>query len=140
MTRKYNTTEINGFDYELHGVKVEKKSIGSVPVRVFADKHDFLLFVQDATDGNLELIVEDYKYGLAVRLQGMARKCVTGESFGDAQFGKIFNDTNIITTEILLQFHGDSAGLKAYCKDIYDKQQADGDEYGEDYVWDELVQ
>ncbi len=142
MTRKYNTTEIDGIPYNLHGVKVDKKSIGSVPVRVFKNDEDFQQFIMDAKPGEVELICEDYVYGLAVRLQGMARKCVTGGSLDrEAIFAKAFCNTEICTKELLMEYHGNREGLIDYFVELHKTAQAENtDEYGEDYVWDELVQ
>ncbi len=141
MTRKYDTVEIDGVMYEKHGVKVEKKSIGSVPVRTFKDD-EFVDFVDSSNKGDLELIVEDYKYGLAVRLQGMARKSVTGGSIDrEAIFAKAFCNTEICTKELLMEYHGNREGLIDYFVELHKTAQAENtDEYGEDYIWDELVQ
>jgi len=137
MARKYETTDIDGIVYELHGVKSDGKKIGFVPVRCFISA-EFTDFVKEATPGELDLIIDDWTYGNAVRLQGMARKAVEGEGFNDAAFGRIFNDTDIITKEVLMQYHGDSAGLRAYCKKIYEEQQQDV-EVDEEHIWEELL-
>jgi len=142
MTRKYDTVEINGFDYEKHGVKVDKKSVGSVPVRQFSDPNDFRLFVEHAKDGELELIIDDWKYGNGVRYQGMARKIVTGGPLDrEAIFAKAFCNTEICTQELLMEYHGDREGLIDHFVELHKAAQDDTtNAYGEDYLWDELVQ
>lgn len=141
MTHKYTTTVIDDVTYELHGVKVDKKPIGSVPVRAFTNE-SFQMFVNEATAGEIDLITEDYKYGLAVRLQGMARKSVTGGSLDrEAIFAKAFCNVDICTQEILMEYHGNREGLIDYCVELHKTAQAENTgDYGEDYVWDELVQ
>ncbi len=138
MAREYKTVEIDGIKYELHKVKADNKPIGSVPVRMFAKDGEFQLFVDEANSGEVELIITDYRYGLAVRLQGMARKCVSGGGFTDAAMNKTYNT---LTQDECASFQGDHAGLVKFCKDKWTEMQKDGaEDYGEDYVWDELVQ
>ena len=138
MARKYDTVEIEGNEYELHTVKANDKKIGRVPIRLFYGPESFKNFVESATPGDIELMITDYKYGLAVRLQGMARKCVAGEGFSDAAMNKTYNT---LTQDECASFQGDHAGLVKFCKGKWETMQADGaEDYGEDYIWDDLVQ
>ena len=137
MARKYNTVEIDGVQYELHGVKADDKKIGSVPVRMFADGDPFQDFVKTATKGEIELIVADWRYGNGVRLQGMARKCVSGEGFSDAAMNKTYA---AMTKDECAKFHQDHAGLVKFCKAKWADMQADGAaDVNESKVWEELL-
>lgn len=137
MGRDYETTSIDGIEYELHGVKVEKKSIGTVPVRLFRGVHEFKDYIANRADGELELDISDWKYGNGVRLQGMARKCVTGEAFSDAVFNKVFNQLDVDT---LVKFLGKGDDLRKHCKKMYQDEQAKlGDGADEEHVWEELL-
>lgn len=137
MARKYDTVEIDGNDYELHPVKADDKKIGSVPVRKFDGNEDFVNFVNAASDGETELIITDYKYGNAVRLQGMARKCVSGEGFSDTAMNKVYA---AMTKDECMQFLNDHAGLMKFAKQRWAEMQAYGAEaVGEDHVWEELL-
>lgn len=140
MAREYNTVEIDGNDYELHKVKVDNKSIGSVPVRTFDSNEDFVNFVNTAADGDTELIITDYKYGLAVRLQGMARKCVSGGGYTDADHNRIFNELSVADPNWLQGFVGKGNDLDKACKAEWQRQKdenpADTDA---DKVWTELL-
>lgn len=137
MARKYDTVDIGDFTYELHSVKADDKKIGSVPVRAFTDPQDYRLFVEHASDGELELIITDWKYGNGVRLQGMARKCASGEGFSDAAMNQTYA---ALTKDECLQFHKDHAGLVKFCKERWAKMQADGAaDVDEKKVWEELL-
>ena len=133
MARKYDTVDIDGVMYEKHSVKVDNKAIGSVPVRCFVGgSNDFKDFVANTNQGEAELIVADYKYGLAVRLQGMARKCVSGEGFSDAAMNKTYA---ALTPEECARFHQDQAGLVKFWKEKGSGMQAEdaeGDDGKED--------
>lgn len=137
MTRKYETTVIDDVTYELHPVKADDKKIGSVPVRMFASTENFQQLIADADKDELELIIADWKYGNAVRLQGMARKCVSGEGFSETAMNKTYA---AMTPDECAQFHQDHAGLVKYCKTKWAKMQADGAEDADaDKVWEELL-
>ena len=137
MARKYDTVEIDGVKYELHGVKADDKKIGSVPVRIFADGDPFENFVATATKGEIELIVADWKYGNGVRLQGMARKCVSGEGFSDAAMNQTYA---AMSKDECLQFLGDHAGLVKFAKAKWAEMQAEGAaDVDESKVWEELL-
>ena len=137
MARKYETVEIDGIKYELHGVKADDKKIGFVPVRCFGDGDPFAVFIESAPAGEMQLIVADWKYGNGVRLQGLARKCVTGEGFSDAAMNKTYA---AMTPEECAQFHQDHAGLVKFCKAKWAEMQADGAaDVDEKKVWEELL-
>ena len=137
MARKYETTVIDGEKYELHSVKADDKKIGFVPVRTFVDMDDFKAFVDRATVGETELIIADWKYGNGVRLQGMARKCVSGEGFSDAAMNKVYAT---LTKDECLRFHRDHAGLVKFCKTKWLIMQAEGAaDVDETKVWEELL-
>ena len=139
MARKYDTVEIDGIQYELHGVKADDKKIGAVPVRQFDIKSgdDFQQFVVAATEGEVLLIIADWKYGNGVRLQGMARKCVSGEGFSDTAMNKTYA---AMTPEECQRFHQDHAGLVKFCKAKWAEMQADGAaDVDADKVWEELL-
>ncbi len=138
MAREYKTVEIDGVKYELHTVKANDEKIGSVPVRTFANTDQFMQFVVDAEAGDVELMIADWKYGNGVRLQGMARKCVSGGGFTDAAMNKVYA---AMTQEECASFYRDHAGLVKFAKERWANMQKDGaDDYSEDYIWDELVQ
>lgn len=139
MARKYETTVIDGIEYELHSVKVDNKKIGLVPIICFSNSDAFREFIHDSTAGDLELVAADFRYGNAVRLQGMARKIVTGEGFSDAAMNKTYA---AMTPDECARFHQDHAGLVKFCKEKWATMQAESSdgEYDADYVWDELVQ
>ncbi len=137
MARKYDTVEIDGFKYELHGVKADDKKIGSVPVRMFSDGDPFENFVANASAGEIELIVADWKYGNGVRLQGMARKCVSSEGFSDAAMNKVYA---AMTQDECMKFHQDHAGLVKFAKERWLQMQADGSaDIDADKIWEELL-
>ena len=138
MAREYKVVEIDGIKYELHGVKVENKSIGTVPVRLFPTPQDFRNFIAAETDDDeTELHIADWKYGNGVRLQGMARKATTGEAFSDAIYNKMFNQLEVDT---LVQFAGKGDELRKHCKQMYATQQAElGDDADSEHVWEELL-
>ena len=142
MARKYDTVEIDGVQYELHGVKADDKKIGFVPVRCFAagSKDDFPEFVNGATDGELELIVADWKYGNGVRLQGMARKCVTGDGYTDADHNRIFNELSVADPDWLVGFVGKGDALDKACRAEFDRQKAEKPtDVDESKVWEEFL-
>jgi len=135
MARKYTVVEIDGKNYELHGVKVDKKPIGFVPVRQFdiSTGDDFQQFVIDSTEGEIQLIIDDYKYGLAVRLQQMARKSVTGE-WSDAKMNEIW--PTLTDAEKSLSYNE----IVKLCKAKWAEQQAAGaSDIDENYVWETLL-
>ncbi len=138
MARKYDTVEIDGVQYEIHSVKADNKKIGFVPVRCFDTPLDFRTFVSECdNDGEMELIMNDYKYGHTVRLQGMARKCVSGEGFSDAAMNQVYA---AMTPEECQSFHQDHAGLVKFAKQRWSEMQADGAaEADENHVWAELL-
>ena len=137
MARKYETVEINGVQYELHGVKADDKKIGFVPVRCFSISQEFRDCIEGASDGEIELHVADWKYGNGVRLQGMARKCVTGEGFSDAAMNKTYA---AMTPAECAQFHQDHAGLVKFAKAKWAEMQAEGAaDVDENKVWEELL-
>lgn len=147
MARKYDTVEIDGVQYEKHGVKADDKKIGFVPVRLFAPDEsvdsgeskyeEFHTLVANADDGELILIIADWKYGNGVRLQGMARKCVSGEGFSDTAMNKTYA---AMTLEECAQFHQDHAGLVKFCKVKWAEMQASGaEDVDETKVWEELL-
>ena len=138
MARKYETVEIDGLKYELHGVKADDKKIGSVPVRAFdANAGDFQVCVAEASIGEIELMIADWKYGNGVRLQGMARKCVTGEGFSETAMNKTYA---AMTKDECARFHQDHAGLVKFCKAKWADMQADGAaDVDETKVWEQLI-
>lgn len=140
MARKYTVETIDGVKYGLHKVKADDKAIGSVPVRMFSPDNanqDFIDFVGNANQDEIELIIADWQYGNAVRLQGLARKCVSGEGFSDAAMNKAYA---AMTPEECAQFHQDHAALVKYCKQKWADMQADGAaDVDADKVWEELL-
>lgn len=146
MARKYTITTIDGIKYELHSIKADDKKIGFVPVRLFAPDEaadedskyaEFDGFIQNATVGELELIIDDWKYGNAVRLQQMARRCSTGEGFSETAFNKVYAG---MTDEECMSFHRDHAGLTKFIKARWAQMQKDGQaEADEDKIWEELL-
>lgn len=138
MARKYDTVEIDGIKYEKHGVKADDKKIGFVPVMCFDTPLDFREFIAACdSDGEMELHMADWKYGNGVRLQGMARKCVSGEGFSDTAMNKTYA---AMSKDECARFHQDHAGLVKFCKEKWAEMQADGAaDVDETKVWEELL-
>jgi len=130
------TTIINEREYTLHGVKVDSKSVGQVPVPVFKTLED----IADAVDTHrcsIEWIVSCLKYGMAVSLQKDARNDVTGEKFGDKQFNQMFNR---VDKDILLKYQGDYAGLRNYLKSLWEmEQRGNVEDYDREHVFENLA-
>lgn len=140
MAREYQTVEIDGILYEVHKTKLGTVPIGGAPVRMFGDGDPFVDFVNSASSGELELIVTDWKYGNAVRLQGMARKCMSGGGYTDADHNRIFNELSVADPNWLQGFVGKGNDLDKACKAEWQRQKdenpADTDA---DKVWTELL-
>ena len=143
MSRKYEIVEIDGTKYELHGVKADNKKIGFVPIRCFSNAssdQEFLDFVESADSSERTLIVADYKYGNAVRLQGKARNIATGEGYTDGDHNRIFNELSVADPDWLAGFVGKGDALDKACKAEFDRQQAEGmEETDESKIWRELA-
>lgn len=142
MARKYDTVEIDGIQYELHGVKADDKKIGFVPVRQFDIKSgdDFQESVVAATEDEIQLIIIDWKYGNGVRLQQKARKIATGGGYTDGDHNRIFNELSVADPDWLAGFVGKGDALDKACKAEFDRQQAEGmEETDEKKVWRELA-
>lgn len=133
--RNYEMVTIDDNNYYLHPVKLEKKEIGFVPVRAFPNATKFIDFVKEASQGELELIMADFSYGLTVRLQRMARDASSGDKFTDAQFDKIANS---LSSEQLAKFAGHMDTFRENCRQIWLKQQVDI-ETDAKHIWQELL-
>lgn len=140
MARKYDVTDIDGVSYELHGVKADDKKIGFVPVRIFGADDSFEDFVANAQASELKLIIADWKYGCGVRLQGMARKSVSGGGYTDADHNKIFNELSLANPKWLPKFAGNSGALDKACKDEWERRKAENPiESNEKRIWAEFA-
>lgn len=143
MAREYETVEIDEVTYELHKVKVDNKPIGSVPVRQFAGTGEFIEFVNQTAEDNVtdvELIVTDYKYGLAVRLQGKARKRVSVDKYNSDDHNRIFNELSVADPDWLAGYVGKGDALDKACKAEFDRQVAENPiEVDGSKVWSEVL-
>ena len=140
MARDYKTVDINDVKYELHGVKVDGKPIGSVPVRMFTGEELFNQFVAEDDGDKLKLIISDYQYGLAVRLQGKARKRVSVDKYNSDDHNRIFNELSMADPDWLRDFVGKGDALDEACKAEFDRQVAENPiEVDADKIWEELV-
>lgn len=156
MARKYETVDIDDLKYELHGVKVdtgERKrdpvrniqvkvmaGAGSVPVRMFGDGDSFADFTAAATPGELTLIVDDWKYGCGVRLQGMVRKAVSGDGYTELDHNRIFNELSLADPKWLVGFAGKGDALDKACRAEWERQRAENPtELDAKRVWSEFA-
>jgi len=144
MARKYDTVELDTITYEKHGTKITvagvATKVGFAPVRTFGDDDPFINFVKCANAAELQLIISDWKYGAAVRIQGMVRRAATGGGYTDADHNKIFNEMSSADPEWLMQYAGNGAALDAACRAEWDRRKAENPvEADEERVWEEYA-
>ena len=101
---------IDEVQYELHGTKVKVAGtlvpVGFAPVRLFSTVAEFRNYINDRSDGELELDIQDWQYGNGVRLQRLNRACTEVQS--DRK-----NPTDAEKSQIYAEFTDDDRSLYA---------------------------
>jgi len=83
---------------------------------------DGLIASIEAGRANPKKIADDWDYGCGVRLQRYARLIVKPD--GEFNDTKCMEIADTLPPDKLAQFAGNMAGLRAYCKQIFDERQA----------------